>query len=51
MGNPYAYSQFVQYILTCDKTGRYWKYSTLNQAERAARHLGLKDYTITEITG
>lgn len=36
------------YLLTCDKTGRFWRYASLHQAKQAAAHLGLKDYTITE---
>ena len=32
--------------LTCLKTGRHWHYATIGQCYRAARHLGLVDYTI-----
>jgi hypothetical protein len=31
--------------LTCLKTGRFWHYATTGQ-HRAARHLGMVDYTI-----
>lgn len=36
----------VRYILECTKTGRAWTYATEAQCRRAARHLGLTDYTI-----
>ena len=36
----------LRFILECTKTGRAWTYATEAMARRAARHLGLTDYTI-----
>lgn len=35
-----------RWILECIKTGRHWRYVSEGMARQAARHLGLKDYTI-----
>lgn len=35
-----------RFILECTKTGRAWTYASYAQCYRAARHLGLTDYTI-----
>lgn len=36
-------------ILSYCKTGRFWGYATEGQARRAARHLGLTDYTLEPV--
>lgn len=36
-----------RWLLICDKTGRNWRYASYGQCVHAARHLGLKDFTIS----
>lgn len=36
----------TMWILSCDKTGRWWRHRTEGMAARAARGLGLTCYTI-----
>lgn len=36
----------TRWLLTCDRTGRFWRYASEGQCKRAAQHFGLKDYTI-----
>lgn len=33
------------WILSCERTGRFWRHSSEAQCRHAARRLGLKDYT------
>lgn len=35
-----------RFILTCIKTGRFFRYASEGQARQAAKTLGLKDFTI-----
>jgi len=35
-----------RFLLTCIKTGRFWRYASEGQARQAAKTLGLKDYVI-----
>lgn len=37
------------FVLTCSKTGRWWRHKTEGLARRAAMHLGLTDYEISEV--
>lgn len=37
------------YLLECTKTGRWWHYASEDKARRAARALGLTDYTIERL--
>ena len=36
----------TRFILSCTKTGRWWRYSSVGQRRQAARLYGLLDYTI-----
>lgn len=36
----------TRFILTCCKTGRFWRYGSEGQCRRAALTFGLADYTI-----
>lgn len=38
------------YIVTCTKTGRYWQVTGIDAAYRMAQSLGLKDFTVEELT-
>lgn len=35
------------WLLTCDRTGKFWRRASLRECEIAALENGLKDYTIT----
>ena len=36
-------------LITCTKTGRFWRFATEGQARRAVAHLGLKDYIMQRV--
>ena len=36
------------FTLECTRSGRWWGFATMEQAERAAREHGLQDWTIEE---
>lgn len=40
----------TRWLLTCTKTGRFWRYASEGQCRQAAANLGLSDYTI-ELAG
>lgn len=49
---PMMVSQPIRvWMLTCVKTGRFWRYASEGQCRNAARALGLKDYTIEKEAG
>lgn len=37
------------WLLTCEKTGRFFRFRSEGQAINAARALGLKDYSIERV--